>query len=1049
MKAKKNRIFWYVLCAIGCLFLNTFVACQCEDNVGVQADGIIKTNLPGEKRPNLIFTNAAVNKQNEQSFDLWNDGRVELTITKIHLKGPGFKSFQVQHPKLPLVLKPGEAKKKITVIFTPKEAGDFEALMGFTSSDAKNVENDGVFYVKVTTQNLAPLPEFDCKKRLEFGKVALGKTLEKTCTIRNVGSADLEIKKIFYNAEKNEVDAYELVEPKTFPVTLKQGGDEKLTVKIRFAPKKYPPAEAVGHFVFETNIKDESDASKHKLKVIGLIQIGAIELIPIYPNCQGHEDCRRVDSRLFCNEDAPTGKKLCRQKATVTPLMKFPLTSKGKSTTRQFLIRSVGELPIEVTKITLGTTNKDFKVLNAGLPLTLAPKSEKSISVTYSPLTDKPGKNVLTVHSSAGNKSKAPVNLEAATHGCDLQANPQKLKFTGPKSFTLTLFNQGNQSCLVKTVKLKSGKEDPFKLFPKVQGNQTIAPGGRLDLLVKFAPKGQQAAKDAVVIESTDPDEPIKEVPLEGKVNGNQECELKASPGNLNFYLLPVGRSRQMRLGLTNVGWGVCRISSMNIVHLSPPGTPAFRLNPNLPKTLVMQAGSSRRLEVSFTPPKASPTYTGKLVIASNDAKNPSFEVKLQGAAGTLCLEVVPPNLDFGSTKVGCSTPKRNIEIYNIGAAGCKSPVRVTSIKCAPTDCFPRIPKAEFRINSAPGFPLDLNNGQKLDIGMSYKAANLGVDTGTLEVHNNIVGQSPIQIPLVGEGVSSDEQKDVFSQLNRPLADILFVIDNSCSMRDEQASLGKNLQAFIQWAVRLNVDFHIGVTTTDVTNRPYPAGCLQGQTKIIKPNTPNAIQIFRNNTNLGTTGSGIERGLEGAYRAMIPPTLNDPKCNRGFYRKAASLSFIFVSDQNDLSTQPVKFYINFFKSIKGYLNLDLVRASVIVGPPPAGCRNPGTGVANSAPRYWQVAKELNGIKESICNSNWAGTLSNIGSITFGYRTQFFLSRQADPRTIKVKVNGNTVKEDPQDGWQYESSNNSINFSKSQTPPPNSTVAVEYKAICLK
>ena len=1056
MKSKKHLFLWYSLGLIALVLFVSLTGCQCEDSVGPVAEGEIKTNLPGEKRPNLIFTNAVVNKQNEQSFDLWNAGRAPLTITAITLKGKDLKSFKVNHPALPLTLAPDAAKKKITVVFTPKEAGEFQALIGFTSSDAKNVENDGKFYVQLRNQNIAPLPEFSCRKKIDFGRVALGKTAEKTCTITNSGSADLEIKKIFYDAEKNEPDAYEIVEPKNFPVTLKQGGKDKLELKLRFKPTKYPPAEAVGNFVFETNIKNESDATKHRLKVIGLIQVATIQLVSDYPECQGHDDCRRIDSRLFCTDDAFSGKKLCLTKAAVTPVLKFPLTSKGSSTTKKFRIRSTGELPLQVTQITLGNGSKDFRVVNPGLPFSLDPKAVKEITVEYKPSSDKPGKNTLTVSSNAGNKPKAPLSLEASTHGCDLQANPRKIKFTGPKAFTLTLYNRGNQSCLVKTVSMKSGKNDPFTMLPQPAPNQTIAPGGRLDLLVKFKPQGKQAAKDAIVVESTDPDEPKMEIPLEGEVKGDQECELKATPANLNFHLVAVGRSRQLRVGVTNAGWGACKITNINVINLTPSGSSAFSLAGTVRKTMTLASGASARLEIAFTPPQANPSYTGKLVIASNDTKNPNFEVKLSGASGTLCLEVVPPNMDFGSTKFGCATPQRNIEIYNIGAQGCTSPIRITSMKCAPTDCFPKVPKAEFRINKAPTFPLSLNKGQKMDIGMSYKAADLGVDTSTLEVYNSIVGQSPIQISLVGEGVATSDQKDVFKQLNRPLTDILFVIDNSCSMGDEQASLGKNFQAFIQWAIRLNVDYHIGVTNTDVDGRLHPPGCLRcgngacgtGRARIITPSTPNAAKEFAYNANLGVRGSGLERGLEAGYRALIPPNITSGTCNRGFYRKAASLSLIFVSDEEDQSPQTVQFYVSFFRNLKGFRNLDLIRASAIVGPPPSGCRNPGTGSASAGQRYWQAAKDLRGVKESICSSNWAATLSNIGSITFGYRTQFFLSRQADPKTIKVKVNGTVIKQDAQDGWQYESTNNSVNFSKSQIPPPNGTVVVEYKAICL-
>ncbi|MDC0719882.1 vWA domain-containing protein [Nannocystis bainbridge] len=64
-------------------------------------------------------------------------------------------------------------------------------------------------------------------------------------------------------------------------------------------------------------------------------------------------------------------------------------------------------------------------------------------------------------------------------------------------------------------------------------------------------------------------------------------------------------------------------------------------------------------------------------------------------------------------------------------------------------------------------------------------------------------------------------------QLNKDV-DILFVIDNSGSMADEQATLSKNFEAFIGVLERKDVDanYRIGITTTDAGN-PL---CKQAQT---------------------------------------------------------------------------------------------------------------------------------------------------------------------------------------------------------------------------
>ena len=52
----------------------------------------------------------------------------------------------------------------------------------------------------------------------------------------------------------------------------------------------------------------------------------------------------------------------------------------------------------------------------------------------------------------------------------------------------------------------------------------------------------------------------------------------------------------------------------------------------------------------------------------------------------------------------------------------------------------------------------------------------------------------------------------------RPTADILWVIDNSRSMEDEQALVAEGFVSFIQNVEESNADFHIGVVTTDLVN---------------------------------------------------------------------------------------------------------------------------------------------------------------------------------------------------------------------------------------
>src|SRR5688500_10837964 len=57
---------------------------------------------------------------------------------------------------------------------------------------------------------------------------------------------------------------------------------------------------------------------------------------------------------------------------------------------------------------------------------------------------------------------------------------------------------------------------------------------------------------------------------------------------------------------------------------------------------------------------------------------------------------------------------------------------------------------------------------------------------------------------------------DSYNQESASKVDVLWVIDNSGSMAEEQENLARNFQSFIELFTRGAVDYRIAVTTTDV-----------------------------------------------------------------------------------------------------------------------------------------------------------------------------------------------------------------------------------------
>ncbi len=153
--------------------------------------------------------------------------------------------------------------------------------------------------------------------------------------------------------------------------------------------------------------------------------------------------------------------------------------------------------------------------------------------------------------------------------------------------------------------------------------------------------------------------------------------------------------------------------------------------------------------------------------------------------------------------------------------------------------------------------------------------------------------------------------------------DILFVIDNSNSMAQEQASLATNFPKFIDVLSKIEgglPDVHIGVVSTDtggtrevnctdtgddgkLQNSPRVSGCSPPSDAYIedfgttgaKNYTGTLADTFSCIAGLGVAGCGFESPLDSARRALTAGK------NPGFIRDDALLALIFITDEDDCS----------------------------------------------------------------------------------------------------------------------------------------------------
>jgi hypothetical protein len=301
---------------------------------------------------------------------------------------------------------------------------------------------------------------------------------------------------------------------------------------------------------------------------------------------------------------------------------------------------------------------------------------------------------------------------------------------------------------------------------------------------------------------------------------------------------------------------------------------------------------------------------------------------------------------------------------------------------------------------------------------------------------------------------------DQFQQRTVEASDILFVIDDSGSMQDEQDELIANFQYFSENFIGTNLDYHIGVVRADLAagnDNSAEWGVLEqlpDGSRWIDPDTDNMATTFQEVANVGDSGAGqCEMGLQAAMSALTYQT-HPGMPNEGFYREDGLLSLIIISDEADHGTDPGgplgmpacggvnpnEFISWWLHSLKGPNDQDKLIFTAIVGDDPSGCGGDEDG-ADYAAGYWDVIPAVEGNFLSVCSSDWAEFLTELGLESAGLKTSFHLRRIPIESTITVTVDG----ADPGAAtWSYDRITNSIDFPIEFIPAELSVVEVVYQ-----
>ena len=275
------------------------------------------------------------------------------------------------------------------------------------------------------------------------------------------------------------------------------------------------------------------------------------------------------------------------------------------------------------------------------------------------------------------------------------------------------------------------------------------------------------------------------------------------------------------------------------------------------------------------------------------------------------------------------------------------------------------------------------------------------------------------------QGEPGDNREQVFYQTAARQLDILLVIDNSVSMREEQAELAGRLLPLLESVE--DIAWQIAVVTTD----PRDA-CLRG---LIRAGDGDARQAFARAVRAGTGGSNNEQGLASAVRALRGD------CAAGSWlRPASSLAVLLVSDEDNCSDgtgcigSPWARAGDFLEFLAGIREPGVdARVHGLFWQPDAGGSCPTA--RNPAPIYQELVQRTGGTAGSICDSDYTGTLAGI---SLGMRRtldrSFSLEKVPDAGSVQVRVDGEAV-------YAWNLHGRVVEFA--EPPPDGAEVRIAY------
>lgn len=714
---------------------------------------------------------------------------------------------------------------------------------------------------------------------------------------------------------------------------------------------------------------------------------------------------------------------------------------------RPVTVRNVGLGPLELRSVRIrdGQTSPSHRENFAvrSFPEALSPGQEAQVFVEFVPTATGTLTSRLVFESNDPDEPEVALNLRGfAKDRCRLEVRPAHQVFALNETRAVTLTVVGAAPCQVTRITTDGAL---FTLFTPALPF-TIAAGAetRIDIQHTATTDRPGDVIRQLRVREAEGTETIVSLEGERPIFG---C-LEVAPSELRFGVVDPDETAERSVEVRNR----CDRDATVVAASVNQGEANFSILDRLP--MVVPGQGEIQLAVQYRPSSELGDF-GLLVLRTDDAQIPRAEVTMTGEAARALLDVFPTRLNFGTvsfrsqpgiTRSECSSTERAVQVFSSGSR----PVLIQDMGLEPDgDEFFQI--ASVLVNrcgaDAPCFAplpsledIELFRGDEMRVNVVFSPsrADPARHEARLILRHDFEG-GRTEIRMVGDAGDDGARVDVFRQLPGPKVDILWVIDNSISMADEQAQLITNLSRFVELADQRESDYRMAVTTSDtraaVIGRltqcpPHPL--------VIRSDYRDRAQreaAFRCMFDVGLTGHWVEASWGPAKKVLERALGLDPNflSYAALLREDANLVVVGVSDEPEQSFESDAALRDFFWTIKGRRWPERFTAHAIARP--------------NSQRYAWMTAQTGGMHLDITATDWSPILEAIAESTFIPIDAWPLSGQANPATLSVTVAGAAVNQDPGDGWTFDPLSNVLTLNGVSLPEPGAEIRVSYQPLC--